>query len=594
MDVARVTAREGPYVQMAAGPCCRRETIHSSSGRPLHMSARSPQVIRVDPRQRGPTLLPSSLPLIHQGPSRSNESEPSVKQLRSWLPSSLRTQAAALFVLLAIIESALLVSIGVASKASDQTQLEQDALQTWQYASARIDASAQSAMSEVTIWNDAMVAHKPQGSQQSQQRITDDSSTITSFVAEISALKLLPSDSTDLIAAQAQAALAVTTYAASFLAGGPQADANLLIEDVAARTAWRNVSVRLDPYINSKVQENKVVATARAGYESSLLIAGGAVFLVSLFLLGLLQFRLTLRPIARLARIACTLADGRQATIRATNRKDEIGQLTAALASWQETLGGALFRLRGEVADSATTLSAAAQELASATTEQKTAATATSVSMEVLAKSSALIADSIDRVALKAGETRSRLGLAQTDLRTSGVRSLALAGRINEIDGILKVIDDIADQTQLLSLNAAIEAARAGEAGRGFAVVADEVRRLAERSKAAAAEIGTLVDAAQTQGRENVMALETGVKQMEQGLAMMQAVADLSVEVQLGTQEQRTSTKQVVLAIESIAEGSRAVARTALEIATAAARQGTLAADLVGSGWNRDHQGILT
>jgi methyl-accepting chemotaxis protein len=82
------------------------------------------------------------------------------------------------------------------------------------------------------------------------------------------------------------------------------------------------------------------------------------------------------------------------------------------------------------------------------------------------------------------------------------------------------------------------------------------------------------------------MALEKGVKQMEEGLAMMQAVAELSGNVQLGTQEQRTSTEQVVLAIEHIAEGSRSVATTAQEIAAAAARQGILAAELAGSGWD--------
>jgi methyl-accepting chemotaxis protein len=82
------------------------------------------------------------------------------------------------------------------------------------------------------------------------------------------------------------------------------------------------------------------------------------------------------------------------------------------------------------------------------------------------------------------------------------------------------------------------------------------------------------------------MALEKGVKQMEEGLTMMQAVAELSGNVQLGTQEQRTSTEQVVLAIEHIAEGSRSVATTAQEIAAAAARQGTLAAELAGSGWD--------
>ena len=174
--------------------------------------------------------------------------------------------------------------------------------------------------------------------------------------------------------------------------------------------------------------------------------------------------------------------------------------------------------------------------------------------------------------------------LAQTDLRASGDRTLALAGRVTEIEGILELINDIADQTNLLALNAAIEAARAGDAGRGFAVVADEVRRLAERSKVAAGQIGKLVEGAQAQSSDTVMALDKGVRQMERGLVLMEAIAEVSGQVQLATQQQRSSTRQVMLAIEQIASGSRSVAVTAQEIAYAATRQRELAVDVAGSG----------
>jgi methyl-accepting chemotaxis protein len=112
------------------------------------------------------------------------------------------------------------------------------------------------------------------------------------------------------------------------------------------------------------------------------------------------------------------------------------------------------------------------------------------------------------------------------------------------------------------------------------------VRRLAERSKAAAAQIAKLVEGAQAESSETVMALEKGVKQMERGLAMMQAVVDAGGQVQRASTLQRSSTEQVVLAIEHIAEGSRSVAATAQEIAAAAARQGELATELAGSSWD--------
>jgi methyl-accepting chemotaxis protein len=296
---------------------------------------------------------------------------------------------------------------------------------------------------------------------------------------------------------------------------------------------------------------------------------------------------ITARPIVALSRAAARVEAG-DLTARVNLKGGaEVRRLGDTFNAMIERLSGVLFRLRGEVTESAAKLSAAAEQLAAATFEQTTAATATSASMEEVARTSASIADTVDRVAMQASEAQTNLELAQTDLKASGDRTLALAGRVNEIEGILDLINDIADQTNLLALNAAIEAARAGDAGRGFAVVADEVRRLAERSKAAAAQIAKLVEGAQAQSSETVMALEKGVKQMERGLTMMRAMTEVSGQVQLASQQQRSSTQDVVLAIEHIAEGSRSVADTAQEIASAAARQGALAADLAGSDWER-------
>ena len=254
------------------------------------------------------------------------------------------------------------------------------------------------------------------------------------------------------------------------------------------------------------------------------------------------------------------------------------GDLRDRTALLNEVLG----KLRGEVANSATTLAAAARELVSATSDQTAAATESSVSMELLSRSAASIVDTNERVAIKRDQTRENMELAQIDLRASGERTIALAARVTQVEGILDTINDIADQTNLLALNAAIEAARAGDAGRGFAVVADEVRRLADRSKAAAGQIAKLVEGAQAQSNDTVLAMQKGVSQMERGLAMMKEMAELSTEVQVSALQQKSATAQIMESIENIAEGSRSVAATAQKMASAAARQGLLTSDLAG------------
>jgi methyl-accepting chemotaxis protein len=180
--------------------------------------------------------------------------------------------------------------------------------------------------------------------------------------------------------------------------------------------------------------------------------------------------------------------------------------------------------------------------------------------IDALAATSASMAVTVREVAAKAGTLRENIQTASTDLQGSTDRTLANAKRVEEIKDVLELINDIADQTSLLALNAAIEAARAGDAGRGFAIVADEVRRMAERSKAAAAQIAQLADGAQATSAEAVLAIERRGHQLDDWMGMTRALFDKSEEVAPIATQHKADAERVKQTIQLTAESFRQTA----------------------------------
>jgi uncharacterized protein YoxC len=233
-----------------------------------------------------------------------------------------------------------------------------------------------------------------------------------------------------------------------------------------------------------------------------------------------------------------------------------------------------------EVSTSAAQLSAASEELAATSVESTAAFSEAMATIEELSQAADAIAGSVEGVAAQSQDMRANIARAGDDIEESSLRMLALANRVEEVGVILGLINEIADQTNLLALNAAIEAARAGEGGQGFAVVAEEVRRLAERSKASAAKIATIIDSAQQETSATVMAMDKGAKQMQHAMAFMDTVADASSHGRLTAEQQRSATQQVVITFEQLTGTTKSVSATTHQIAASAVGLANLARDL--------------
>jgi methyl-accepting chemotaxis protein len=290
---------------------------------------------------------------------------------------------------------------------------------------------------------------------------------------------------------------------------------------------------------------------------------------------------------------------------------DETGKAGQALNRMKNNLRGIIHSIAStaeHVASASEEISSSATQQAQSAETQKDQTIQVAVAMQEMSSTVVQVSDSCNKAAEAARqaaetarqggsivkETLTKMGVIAESVGANARKMEGLGKSSDQIGRIIGVIDDIADQTNLLALNAAIEAARAGEQGRGFAVVADEVRKLAERTTTATKEIAQMIKNIQDETKAAVIAMEAGTRQVEEGVSstakagdslraiiqMSEQVGEMITEIATAATQQSSTTEQVNSNIEQIARLVKESAIGAQQSATACHELSGLALDL--------------
>lgn len=314
-------------------------------------------------------------------------------------------------------------------------------------------------------------------------------------------------------------------------------------------------------------------------------------------LLGYIISQIISRPLARVTQLVQQVADGNLRNTLDIDYKDEIGQLAKGMNSMIFSLREIVNTIIGHahsLGAASQQISASTQEIASGSASQANDTQTISELFKELSSAIHAVAHNTEQASELSNETV-RIAEEGSDIIQSSSDSMKsvrqqmtrLEDDSQKVGEIIGVIEDIADQTNLLALNAAIEAARAGEQGRGFAVVADEVRKLAERSGEATRQITGIIKGMQENTRTSVQSVQESAELSERtGEAFERIVSHVNdagqkvVEIAAASEEQAAQTSTVLSAIENISASTQQSAAGSEETAATAQSLAQLAEEL--------------